>query len=76
MNAGGAKTTYYFEYGTSTSYGSKTAKRTLKAGDTAKRVSARIQGLKPGTTYHFRLVAKNSSGSVKGKDVTFTTAVT
>jgi phosphodiesterase/alkaline phosphatase D-like protein len=76
VKPGGAKTTYYFEYGTSKSYGSKTTKRTLKAGDTTKRVAAVIKGLKPGTTYHFRLVAKNSAGAVHGRDVTFTTAST
>lgn len=74
VNAGGAKTTYYFEYGTSMAYGSKTAKRTLKPGDATKRVSVKIKGLKPGTTYHFRVLAKNSAGSAKGKDRTFTTA--
>jgi hypothetical protein len=48
----------------------------LKAGDTSRSVSALIKGLKPGTTYHFRLVARNSAGTVDGQDVTFTTAAT
>lgn len=73
VNAGGGKTTYYFEYGTSKSLGSKTATHTLKAGLSVKSVEALIKGLKPGTKYHFRLVAKNSAGTVDGKLVTFTT---
>jgi phosphodiesterase/alkaline phosphatase D-like protein len=73
LNGGGAKTTYYFQYGTSKSYRSKTAKRTLKAGTSTKRLSVLIKGLKPGRKYHFRLMAKNSAGSVKGRDVTFRT---
>ncbi len=76
VKPGGAKTTYFFEFGTSKSYGSKTGKHTLKAGDTTRSVAAVIKGLKPGTKYHFRLVAKNSAGTVNGKDVTFTTAST
>jgi phosphodiesterase/alkaline phosphatase D-like protein len=74
VKAGGAKTTYYFEYGTTTGFGSKTAKHTLKAGNTTKHVSAALKGLKPGTTYHFRLVAKNAKGTVHGKTLTFKTA--
>jgi hypothetical protein len=74
VKPGGAKTTYFFEYGTTKSYGAKSAKHTLKAGDTTRSVAAVIKRLKPGTKYHFRLVAKNSAGTAHGKDVTFTTA--
>lgn len=73
IKPGGATTTYYFEYGTSKSYGKKTGKHTLKAGVSLKSVGLTIRGLKPGTKYHFRLVAKNAAGTVRGKDVTLTT---
>jgi hypothetical protein len=36
-------------------------------------VSAPLTGLSPETTYHFRLVASNSDGTIQGPDQTFTT---
>ncbi len=35
--------------------------------------SAAIDGLTPGTTYHFRVVVTNEAGTVHGADTTFTT---
>lgn len=35
--------------------------------------SARVQGLTPGTVYHFRVIAKNVLGTVPGPDQVFTT---
>jgi len=37
------------------------------------RVSATLSGLVPGTTYHFRVVARNSQGTTYGTDATFGT---
>ena len=37
-------------------------------------VSAPLTGLTPATTYHYRLVAKNASGTSNGSDGVFTTA--
>jgi hypothetical protein len=37
-------------------------------------VSGRIKGLKPGVTYHYRLVGTNSAGTTNGADRTFTTS--
>jgi hypothetical protein len=37
-------------------------------------VSVPIDGLKPNTTYHYRLNATNSAGTTQGADMTFTTA--
>ena len=63
------------EYGTSTAYG-KTATCTPApgSGSGAVAVSATIAGLSAGTTYHFRVVAANSSGKSEGSDETFKTA--
>src|SRR5207302_1893227 len=36
-------------------------------------VSARVQGLAPDATYHFRIVASNAGGRGSGEDQTFTT---
>lgn len=66
------ETTVYFEYGTSTAYGSQTGSQVF-GGNAGKDVSAILTGLAPSTTYHFRLVATNASGSSQGQDKTFTT---
>jgi hypothetical protein len=67
-------TSWYFEYGTSTNYGSKTAAKSIPAGTKATNVSAGINGLTGGTTYHFRLVASNGGGATAGTDQSFTTS--
>src|SRR5690348_16911008 len=64
----GVATTYWFEYGTTTSYGSKTASQNAGTGTTAKVVSTAITGLHAATTYHFRLVAQNADGKTNGSD--------
>jgi hypothetical protein len=38
-----------------------------------ERVKAPVEGLVPGTTYHFHVVATNGNGEAKGPDRTFTT---
>jgi hypothetical protein len=65
-------TTYRFEYGTSAAYGSQTPAGT-SSGNADKAVSADVTGLAPSTTYHFRLVARNNSGTATGADAQFTT---
>ena len=69
----GLSTTWWFEYGTSTSYGSKTSSQSAGSGTSARSLSATVKGLKAATTYHYRLVAQNSSGRVVGADQSFTT---
>ena len=72
VNPNGLTTTVHFEYGTTTSYGQITANQT-KTGNTYQSVAANINGLTSSTTYHFRIVATNSSGTRYGSDRTFTT---
>ena len=68
----GLSTNVHFEYGTTTNYGSVTASQT-KTGNTYQNASANISGLTANTTYHFRIVATNSTGTTYGADRTFTT---
>jgi hypothetical protein len=75
LNPGDEPTTYHFEYGTTTSYGSEVP---MPAGDAgsggeAAFVSQPLPNLSPGTSYHYRLVATNGSGTSVGPDQTFTT---
>lgn len=66
----GHETNYYFQYGTTTQYGSSTATETVSS-DSA--VTAVINELTLNTTYHFRLVATNNEGTSFGSDRTFQT---
>jgi len=70
----GQATTYHFEYGATSTYGSRTAEQDAGAGTGAQAVAAVLTGLSAGTTYHYRLVAANAAGPGVGEDRTFTTA--
>jgi hypothetical protein len=73
VNPFGHATTWYFEYGTSKNYGTKTALQSAGSGTTAINVSTAVTGLKVGNTYHYRLVAMNTAGTANGSDITFLT---
>jgi streptogramin lyase len=68
----GEATTFRFEYGKTSGYGSLT-KVQATSGVTTKNVHAHVVGLKPSTTYHYRLIAANDRGTSEGTDRTFTT---
>ncbi|MGZ8687921.1 MAG: hypothetical protein ACXWZP_05795, partial [Gaiellaceae bacterium] len=74
VNPAGLATDWWFEYGTTTSYGSKTATTAAGSGTANSSVSRALAGLVPSTTYHYRLVAKSSGGTTNGADGLFTTA--
>ena len=74
VDPGGSDTKYWFDYGTSTAYGSKTAEVDAGAGTTAAQASATLTGLKPDTEYIFRLVAKNKFGTSTGLSEVVSTA--
>lgn len=75
VNPKGTSTTYNFEYGTTTSYGSSTTSTSAGSGSSAVPVNASISGLVANTTYHYRLVAITSSGTAYGSDKTFSTTI-
>lgn len=64
-------TTYYFEWGPTTGYGNKTPVGDAGSGQGFVPVSAQLEGLTPGITYHFRLVAKNQYGEASSPDQSF-----
>jgi pimeloyl-ACP methyl ester carboxylesterase len=72
VNANGANTTVYFQYGTTASYGSTTTSGSI--GTQNLNLGTTVSGLSPSTTYHFRIVAYNSGGTSYGSDLTFTTS--
>ncbi len=74
VNPRGIATKYFFEYGTTESYGSKTAEASAGSGTVGVEESKAIKGLTPGVTYHFRIVATNSKGTADGSDQTLYTA--
>jgi hypothetical protein len=74
VNEIGVPTSYHFEYGPTTAYGSETPAIDLGAEVTELPVAAKVDGLSPGTTYHFRLVGTNKAGAGYGHDQSFTTA--
>ena len=73
LDPNGAETTYYFQYGRSTSYGTRTQELTVSGKDPVT-VEADISGLAPYTRYHWRLFARNAAGRTPGRDHTFRTA--
>ena len=73
VDPNGRSTTYFFDYGTTTAYGSKTSSSSAGSGSSSTTVSKSVTGLKAGTTYHFRLVAASDAGTVAGADQVFTT---
>ncbi|HEX4306465.1 MAG TPA: hypothetical protein VHZ54_10530 [Solirubrobacterales bacterium] len=71
---GSAVTECVFEYGTSAEYGhSAPCEGAVGAGTVPVPVTARIAQLAGGTTYHYRITARNGNGSVVGEGQTFTT---
>src|SRR5437764_9873362 len=62
VNPNGDATNYAFDWGTTTAYGQQTASTSAGAGSATKTVTAAVSGLTPGTTYHYRITATNSTG--------------
>lgn len=63
----GAITNYWYEYGPTTSLGSKTSEHVVGSGFASIPTPGYITGLTKNTTYYFRLVAKNQFGQVSGE---------
>ncbi len=75
VTATGYTTNVSFEYGLTNSYGATVAATPASvAGVTTSAASAAIIGLRPGTVYHYRIVAASPAGGMaRGDDMTLTT---
>jgi hypothetical protein len=74
VNPRGLATVVYLEYGTTTSYGSRTPDQAIGSGSSNVTVSAPIAGLRPNTRYYYRPVASSAAGITRGSRRSFTTA--
>jgi hypothetical protein len=76
VNPQGRATTYRFEYSTASNLAGavKTADRPAGSVSAEEEARAAISGLAPSTTYYFRLVATNSSGTSTGSPSSFQTS--
>ncbi|HBC78587.1 MAG TPA: hypothetical protein DEO60_09775 [Bacteroidales bacterium] len=72
VNANSFPASVAFEFGTTSIYGILIpAAQNPVTGNVPVNVSTEITGLKPGITYHYRIVAANSFGRVTGIDIPF-----
>jgi hypothetical protein len=76
LNPMGIETHYYFEWGTSTTYTSRSPEPPgdAGAGKKALEVKTTVTGLQPNTIYHYRLRGENELGATLGEDRHFTTS--
>jgi RHS repeat-associated protein len=75
INPNGSATSYQFEYGPTTSYGttSPAAAVSIGGGNSPVAITRAIAGLGEASTYHFRVKATNEAGVVYGVDKALTT---
>ncbi len=74
INTSGEAVTWHFEYGQSTAYGKVTPGQSISTGQGDVPVSFQVSGLKPGTRYHYRVVAVSAAGQTAvSTDATFKT---
>jgi len=73
VNPEGLATTYHFEYGTTSSYGTSVplTEVNLGSGIANVKVEAQLASLQSGQKYHYRVAAVNASGTTYGEDRTF-----
>ncbi len=66
---------YGFDLGIDTNYTKAFVIGNAEAGVVGPQdITAKLQGLQPGTTYHYRLFATNTDGTTHSLDASFTTA--
>ena len=73
VDPAGQQTRYAVQYGQNTGYEQESAVQSTGSETTTQSVEIALSALRPGTTYHARLLAANASGTGAGADVTFKT---
>ena len=80
INADGLATSYYFQYGGTIAYGHQTPPAQAGEGTSPALYTTLLNGLEPGRTYHYRIVATNENHGTPqttyGQDETFTMPAT
>ncbi|MEA2446150.1 MAG: hypothetical protein QOJ12_3442, partial [Thermoleophilales bacterium] len=73
VNPGGAYTMAEFQWGIDTGYGGVAGSQSAGSGTSDVSPATDLTALLPNTTYHYRVAATNTNGTVYGADRTFTT---
>jgi DNA-binding beta-propeller fold protein YncE len=73
IDPGDLPTTYVVEYGRTSAYGQSTPVTAIPGGLAALPIAVALSGLQPGSTYHYRFVAKNELATAAGDDHSFAT---
>ncbi len=73
VNPNGSPTSFYFEYGSTPSYGSSTEVQLAGNGTNSVSLAAALTGLTSGQLHYYRAVASNSFGISYGTDQSFST---
>ncbi len=75
VNPENSSTTYYFQYGATTSYGSEIPISAASVGSdySSHSESQTLTNLTPGQPYYYRMVAVDTTGTTDGAQQTFTT---
>ena len=74
VTSNGSSTSEYYQYGTTTAYGSTSGTQNIGTAPSPVSFPFTIYNLTCNTVYHFRIVAQNSYGTSYGSDASFTTS--
>ncbi len=73
VNPQGTQTMAYFEYGTTTAFGTRVGDQTLYGAIGSQNLTYPLANLAPNTTYYYRVVSQNQNGVSYGSALQFTT---
>jgi phosphodiesterase/alkaline phosphatase D-like protein len=76
VNPNGAQTSYWYEYGTTSSLGSFTNAQLVGAGNIVYGAPGVLTGLSSNTLYYYKLTAQNQNGQTSGAVASFRTTAT